>query len=338
MKVGDIMESLLKVTNLQTAFKTDQGMNVTVEDVSFSVDKAETVAIVGESGSGKSVTALSILKLLGKRGFITGGSVRFDGLELTTASKQQIQAMRGNDISMVFQEPMSALNPVLKIGFQLVEVIRLHTTLDRQQAKRHAVEMLKKVGLPDPERVMGAYPFALSGGMRQRVMIAMALACRPKLLIADEPTTALDVTVQAQIMRLLKELCAEAGSSILLITHDLGVVAEMADRVIVMYAGHVVEEGHVFDIFERPKHPYTKALLEAVPELDINNHQLHAIPGSVPAHYQHINGCRFANRCSYAKAHCFTQTPELVEVDHLTGQQSRCFEWRELLVEEGHDV
>jgi len=328
------MESLLKVTHLKTAFRTDFGSNVVVNDVSFTVNHSETVAIVGESGSGKSVTALSILQLLGKRGYISDGSIRLNELELTTATKQQLQHLRGNDISMVFQEPMSALNPVLKIGYQLVEVIRLHTSLDKAKAKLHAVEMLKKVGLSDPLRVMRAYPFALSGGMRQRVMIAMALACRPKLLIADEPTTALDVTVQAQIMRVMKQLCEEAGTSILLITHDLGVVAEMADRVIVMYAGQVVEEGHVFDIFEKPKHPYTKALLEAVPKLDVDNRQLTAISGSVPTSYEHIMGCRFANRCAYAKPHCTQEPPKLVEVDKHTGQKSRCFEWEALKVKE----
>ena len=334
MKDGDNMESLLKVTNLQTAFRTDYGPNVTVDDVSFAVKHSETVAIVGESGSGKSVTALSILQLLGKRGYIAKGSIEFNGIELTKASKQEMQKIRGNDISMVFQEPMSALNPVLKIGYQLVEAIRLHTTLDKQQAKQHAVDMLKKVGLPDPERVMRAYPFALSGGMRQRVMIAMALACKPKLLIADEPTTALDVTVQAQIMRVMKQLCAESGTSILLITHDLGVVAEMADRVIVMYAGQVVEEGSVFDIFEKPKHPYTKALLKAVPTLTDDEHELTAIPGSVPAQYQHMTGCKFANRCAYVQPHCTKASPELVKVDDQTGQSTRCFEWERLKAEE----
>lgn len=332
------MESLLKITHLKTAFKTDYGPNVTVDDVSFTVNQSETVAIVGESGSGKSVTALSILKLLNKRGYIASGSIQFNGLELTTATKKELQNMRGNDISMVFQEPMSALNPVLKVGYQLVEVILLHTSLNKKQATLHAVEMLKKVGLPDPERVMGAYPFALSGGMRQRVMIAMALACRPKLLIADEPTTALDVTVQAQIMRVMKQLCEESGTSILLITHDLGVVAEMADRVIVMYAGQVVEEGDVFDIFERPTHPYTKALLEAIPRLDDEDDKLTAIPGNIPSHYQQIEGCRFANRCAHREPHCTVKVPALFTVNDKTGQQSRCFEWKKLTEREGSHV
>lgn len=332
---GDNMESLLKVEHLKTAFKTDFGPNVAVDDVSFNVNRGETVAIVGESGSGKSVTALSILQLLGKRGYIADGSIMFAGTELTQTSKSVMQQIRGNEISMVFQEPMTALNPVLKVGYQLVEAIRLHTTLSKQEAKLHAVHMLKKVGLPDPERVMGAYPFALSGGMRQRVLIAMALACKPKLLIADEPTTALDVTVQAQIMRVMKQLCAESGTAILLITHDLGVVAEMADRVIVMYAGQVVEEGTVYDIFENPKHPYTEALLRAVPTLTEED-VLHAIPGSVPRNYQHLTGCRFANRCAYAEPHCRKHSPELIEIEN--GQQTRCFEWKKLEVKEGAHV
>lgn len=330
------MESLLQVTHLKTAFRTDFGPNVTVDDVSFTVNRGETVAIVGESGSGKSVTALSILQLLGKRGYIADGSIMFAGKELTQASHSDMQKIRGNDISMVFQEPMTALNPVLKIGYQLVEAIRLHTALSKQEAKLHALYMLKKVGLPDPERVMGAYPFALSGGMRQRVLIAMALACKPKLLIADEPTTALDVTVQAQIMRVMKQLCAESGTAILLITHDLGVVAEMADRVIVMYAGQVVEEGSVFDIFEKPKHPYTEALLRAVPTLAEDETTLHAIPGSVPKNYQHLTGCRFANRCAYAEQHCKEHPPELIEVEK--NQQARCFEWKKLAVKEDTHV
>ena len=322
------MESLLSVKQLKTTFETENGKVVSVDDVSFDVKKGETLGIVGESGSGKSVTALSIMRLLGKRGSIEQGDIKLQGKSLQTLSDKEFQLLRGNELSMIFQEPMTALNPVFTIGHQLVEAVLLHTDVDKKEAKAIAQNMLDKVGIPNAERVMKQFPFALSGGMRQRVMIAMALVCKPKLLIADEPTTALDVTVQAQIMRLMNGLCHELQTSVLLITHDLGVVAEMADRVIVMYAGQVVEEADVFTLFERPLHPYTLGLMDSIPSMDFDGKQLKAIPGSIPARYQNIVGCRFANRCDFATAHCKKEQPALIEVEN--GHKTRCFEWQKI--------
>ncbi|QAY67943.1 ABC transporter ATP-binding protein [Paenibacillus protaetiae] len=319
------MESLLAVSHLQTAFETDQGNRISVDDVSFQLKAGETLAIVGESGCGKSVTALSIMRLLGKGSRIQRGEVMLDGINLLALSEKEMRGIRGNRMSMIFQEPMTSLNPVFKIGYQLTEAIRLHTQLTKKQARLNAIEMLAKVGLPRPEQIMEEYPFALSGGMRQRVMIAMALACKPRVLIADEPTTALDVTVQAQIMRLMKELCAEAGTAIILITHDLGVVAEMADRVLVMYAGQVVEQTDVYSLFEHPQHPYTQGLLRSMPTLDPNDDsKLESIPGAVPAYYQTLEGCRFYNRCSFAAEHCRTNPPQLEQT--VPGHMARCWE------------
>ena len=319
------MESLLSVQQLKTAFETEYGKVVSVDDVSFTVKKGETLAIVGESGSGKSVTALSIMRLLGKRGSIELGEIHLNGKELTSLSDKDFQSLRGNELSMIFQEPMTALNPVLTIGHQLVEAVVLHTDVDKKEARKIALDMLVKVGIPNAARVMKQFPFALSGGMRQRVMIAMALVCKPKLLIADEPTTALDVTVQAQIMRLMNELCNELGTSVLLITHDLGVVAEMADRVIVMYAGQVVEETDVYTLFNRPLHPYTLGLLDSIPSMEFDGKELKAIPGNIPGRYQNIVGCRFTNRCAFATEHCTKEQPKLIEVE--PGHKVRCFEW-----------
>ena len=319
------MESLLDVRGLRTAFETEHGKVVSVDEVSFELKPGETLAIVGESGSGKSVTALSIMQLLGKRGKIEQGELLFEGENLRSYDKKQMQKIRGHDISMIFQEPMTSLNPVLTIGFQLVEAIRLHLPLDKRDARNLAMDMLKKIGIPQAERVMKQYPFGLSGGMRQRVMIAMALVCKPKLLIADEPTTALDVTVQAQIMRLLKELCSEFNTAIMLITHDLGVVAQMADRVIVMYAGQVVESADVYTLFENPKHPYTKALLASVPSMEFDEQELEAIPGSIPGKYHSLKGCRFVNRCAMATDYCKWNVPELLGAGD--SGYLRCFEW-----------
>jgi len=319
------MESLLHISHLRTAFDTDRGKVVSVDDVSFSLRPGETLAIVGESGCGKSVTALSIMRLLGKNSRFEGGEIRFEGTDLLRLDDSEMREIRGNRISMIFQEPMTSLNPVFTIGYQLTETIRLHLKQDKKQARASAVAMLRKVGLPRPEAVMDEYPFALSGGMRQRVMIAMALACKPKVLIADEPTTALDVTVQAQIMRLMKELCEESGTAIILITHDLGVVAEMADRVLVMYAGQVVEEADVFRLFENPRHPYTQGLLRSIPHLDgfEEDARLESIPGSVPALYSSMEGCRFANRCPLATERCRMAPPFAhIEEDHA----ARCWE------------
>jgi len=329
------MESLLSVNGLQTAFDTESGRVVSVDDVSFHIKSGETLAIVGESGSGKSVTALSIMRLLGKRGSIVKGSITFEGQDLAAVDERTMQHIRGNRISMVFQEPMTALNPVLTIGYQLTEVIMLHKSISKKEARDLAIEMLGKVGLSNPKQLMKQFPFALSGGMRQRVMIAMALVCRPKLLIADEPTTALDVTVQAQIMRLMKQLCNEAGTAIMLITHDLGVVAEMADRVIVMYAGQVVESTDVFTLFESPRHPYTLGLMRSVPSIDEDQEELVSIPGSVPSSYENIPGCRFFNRCSFSQEHCRLHVPPLFDTGD--GHLSRCFEWKSLTHEQGGD-
>ncbi|WP_040951800.1 ABC transporter ATP-binding protein [Gorillibacterium massiliense] len=319
------MEALLSVNHLQTAFDTDQGKIISVDNISFSVKPGETLAIVGESGSGKSVTALSIMRLLGKGSRIDGGQILLDGTDILQLDERQMRDIRGNRISMVFQEPMTSLNPVFTIGYQLCEAIQLHLKQDKKEARATAVKMLRKVGLPRPEAIMKEYPFALSGGMRQRVMIAMALSCRPQILIADEPTTALDVTVQAQILQLMKELCEEAGTAILLITHDLGVVAEMADRVLVMYAGQIVEDTDVYTLFDEPKHPYTRGLLKSIPRLDIGaGEQLESIPGAVPTRYQSLPGCRFYNRCHLATEHCRGHLPPLEEKQE--GQWVRCWE------------
>lgn len=322
--LSDKMKELLKVDHLKTGFSTDYGTIISVDDVSFHMEPGETLAIVGESGSGKSVTALSIMRLLGSNSRIMGGQVLFEDKDLLQLSDQEIREIRGNQISMIFQEPMTSLNPVLTIGYQMCEAIMLHLKQSKKEAWTSAVEMLRRVGLPRPEAIMKDYPFALSGGMRQRVMIAMAMSCKPKVLIADEPTTALDVTVQAQIMKLMKELCEESGTAILLITHDLGVVAEMADRVIVMYAGQVVEEADVFTLFEHPKHPYTQGLLQSIPRLDDDDDAvLEAIPGAVPAKYESIKGCRFYNRCPYATDKCLHEPPLLTVIgDDFT----RCWE------------
>ncbi|MBM7699901.1 ABC transporter ATP-binding protein [Kurthia huakuii] len=322
------MESLLSVKHVTTAFDTEHGKVISTSDVSFDVKHGETLAIVGESGSGKSVTALSIMRLLGKNGHVEEGEILLNGIDLAQVSDHEMQKLRGNDVSMIFQEPMTALNPVLTIGYQLVEAIRLHIPLEKKAAKKLAIEMLDKVGIPQAERVIKQFPFALSGGMRQRVMIAMALVCKPKLLIADEPTTALDVTVQAQIIRLLHSLCQEYGTAVMLITHDLGVVAEMADRVVVMYAGQVVETTDVYTLFEQPLHPYTVGLLNSIPSMDFDNKELQAIPGSIPANYNQLPGCRFANRCPLATEHCKTNKPELTDTG--SGHLTRCFEWRQL--------
>ncbi|WP_256760561.1 ABC transporter ATP-binding protein [Cohnella sp. WQ 127256] len=319
------MESLLAVSHLQTAFDTDQGKVISVDDVSFSLKPGETLAIVGESGSGKSVTALSIMRLLGRGSHTDKGQILLEGTDILKLEEKQMRDVRGNQISMVFQEPMTSLNPVFTIGYQMCEAIKLHLNQGNKEARASAITMLRKVGLPRPEEMMDEYPFALSGGMRQRVMIAMALSCKPKVLIADEPTTALDVTVQAQIMRLMKELCEEAGTAILLITHDLGVVAEMADRVLVMYAGQVVEEADVYTLFDYPKHPYTRGLLKSIPRLDAaEGEQLESIPGAVPTRYQSMKGCRFYNRCYLATEHCRDHLPPLEDKE--AGQLARCWE------------
>ena len=299
------MSHLLEVENLTTVFQGDYGTSTAVDHVDFHVDKGEVVCIVGESGCGKSVTSLSVMGLLARGGSVKEGTVLFDGKNLLSLTEKELDRIRGNQITMIFQDPLTSLNPVFTVGNQITESIRTHLKLSKEKAAVRAQELLEKVGMPDAKATMKKYPHTLSGGMRQRAMIAMALSCNPKLLIADEPTTALDVTIQAQIMKLLRELQKENGMSIILITHDIGLVAHMADRVIVMYAGQMIEEAPVKEIFQSPRHPYTKALLDTVPTIrDTKERQLVSIPGMVPENYDHMSGCRFAPRCRYRRPEC----------------------------------
>lgn len=299
------MSQLLKVSGLTTAFIGDYGTNISVDHIDFAVDEGETVCIVGESGCGKSVTSLSVMGLLGRDGKVTDGAALFEGRNLLAMSEKELDTIRGNKISMIFQDPLTCLNPAFRVGSQIMESIRLHMGLSKEEAKQRAISLLKKVGMPDAEAVMKKFPHTLSGGMRQRVMIAMALSCNPKLLIADEPTTALDVTIQAQIMKLLKDLQKEMGMAMILITHDMGVVAHMADRVLVMYAGQIIEQASVKELFDNPGHPYTRALLNTIPDLsDSKDRKLVSIPGMVPETYDHMEGCRFADRCVYCREEC----------------------------------
>ncbi len=322
--------ALLEVDRLQTHFRTPDGVNRAVDGVSFHVEAGETLAIVGESGCGKSVTAMSILRLIPQPPGKIAGSIRFQGRNLLDVSEREMRSIRGNDISMIFQEPMTSLNPVLTVGRQIVETLLLHQDLSKDAANKRAFEMLRLANIPEPERRLAQYPHELSGGMRQRVMIAMALACDPKLLIADEPTTALDVTVQAQILDLMRQLKDKTGTAIILITHDLGVVAEMAERVVVMYAGRTVEEATVGDLFARPRHPYTKALLGSMPRLaaakpaEGDRKRLSEIRGVVPALTNKIAGCIFAPRCKHATERCRTSYPPLVQ--KADGHWAACWE------------
>ena len=314
---------LLSVKNLSTEFPVKKGIVRAVEDVSFDVDQGEILAIVGESGSGKSVTSLSIMGLLAEPGHVAGGSLEFEGNDLATLSEKQYRELRGNDMAMIFQEPMTSLNPVYRVGNQIVEAIRTHEKVSKAEAKDRAVDLLRKVGIPSPEARINDYPHQMSGGMRQRVMIAMALACNPKLLIADEPTTALDVTIQAQILDLLRRLRDDTGMAVLLITHDLGVVSETADRVVVMYCGQVVEEAEVRTLFDHPMHPYTLGLLKSIPRLeDDDSKRLYMIKGMVPNPLEMPPGCHFSDRCDSCMDICRTKVPELVDVD---GHKVRCF-------------
>lgn len=317
---------LLEVKNLHTYFTTKKGIVKAVNDVTYSLDAGKTLGIVGESGSGKSVSAMSIIRLLDGNGYIESGSVTFDGKDILNASDKDLHHIRGNEISVIFQEPMTSLNPVFTIERQIGEVLRLHQKLDKKQAYKKAVSLLSDVKIPNPERVAKQYPFQLSGGMRQRVMIAMALACRPKLLIADEPTTALDVTIQAQILKLMNELKHQMGTSILFITHDLGVIHEMADEVAVMYCGQIVEKADAQTIFHGGihSHPYTEGLMTSIPRLNTpKGKRLEAIPGAVPNPLYLPQGCKFAPRCKYCTEKCLAAEPELQEVapNHLI----RCF-------------
>ncbi len=314
--------ALLEVDNLQVHFATSDGVNRAVDGLSLSIQAGETLAIVGESGCGKSVTAMSMLRLIPTPPGKLSGAIRFEGSDLLALGDDEMQAIRGNRISMVFQEPMTSLNPVLTVGRQIGETLRVHQGLDRAAAEARAIDMLKLVGIPAPERRIREYPHQLSGGMRQRVMIAIALACNPKLLIADEPTTALDVTIQAQILELMADLKRRVGAAILLITHDLGVVAQVADRVVVMYAGRKVEEAPVRELLRQPRHPYTRGLMGAVPKLGASlrgkNERLTEIPGSVPSLKSRIDGCIYAGRCALASDVCRKIAPafEIKAINH----------------------
>ena len=306
---------LLSIRDLRTYFHTSDGIARSVDGVAFDIYPGETLAVVGESGCGKSVTAFTIMGLIPvPPGRVESGEILLDDRDLLKLPESAMRDVRGNDISMIFQEPMTSLNPILTIGRQITEAILRHTSASKAEARRLAIEMLERVGIPSPERRVDEYPHQLSGGMKQRAMIAMALVCRPKLLIADEPTTALDVTIQSQILDLLHDLREEFEMAVLLITHDLGVVAEVADRVVVMYAGKVVETADVVDLFERPQHPYTRALFRSLPSLEHRGETLNVIPGNVPNPLDFPSGCRFRTRCTIARAECASFEPELVEV------------------------
>ena len=318
---------LLDVTDLRTYFHTDAGTAKAVDGVSFHVNKGEVLGIVGESGCGKSVTSLSIMQLIPQPPgeILEGSSIRFKGDELVGAGEKRLRDIRGNDIAMIFQEPMTSLNPVFPVGDQISEALRLHRSMKKQEATERAVEMLRLVGIPNPAERASDYPHQLSGGQRQRVMIAMSLACEPELLIADEPTTALDVTIQAQILDLLAELRSRLGMAVILITHDLGVVAEVCDRVVVMYAGQVVEHGTVEQIFADPRHPYTEGLLKAVPRLGARKEKLAVIPGTVPSPLHWPIGCRFHDRCPYGWDKCVKELPPLLEAAGDPSRLARCW-------------
>ena len=310
------MEQVLKIDNLKTSFMTSSGEVQAVRGVSFSVEKGEILGIVGESGSGKSVTCMSILKLLADTARIKEGSILFDGEDLTKISRKKLRKVRGEKISMIFQDPMSSLNPLITVGKQVAEMMAEHHPEKKpEQLKEEVLELFRKVRIPEPEKRYKCYPHEFSGGMRQRVMIAMALANKPELLIADEPTTALDVTIQDQILRQLRELKQEYGTSIIFITHDLGVVAELCDRVVVMYGGLIMEEASIYDIFEKPAHPYTMGLLASIPDVDQDKSvRLMPIPGSPPDMTNPPKGCPFAPRCPYARNICNMEQPELIQV------------------------
>ncbi len=319
------MSVLLEVKNLKTYFYTDDGVAKAVDDVSFSLNKGETLGLVGESGCGKSVSALSIMRLIpDPPGKIAGGEIFFKGKNILNVTEKEMQGIRGNDIGMIFQEPMTSLNPVFTCGNQIEEAVILHQKLSKEDAKIKAIEMLNLVGIPAPEQRYNEYPHQLSGGMRQRIMIAMALSCNPELLIADEPTTALDVTVQAQILELINKLQRELGMGVIMITHDLGVIAEVSTKVAVMYASKVAEYGKVDQIFYNPKHPYTIGLLKSIPKLNKSKSRLATIEGNVPPPTSYPKGCHFCTRCTFAIEKCWTEEPPVKEVE--PGHIASC--WR----------
>ncbi len=315
-------EELLNIQDLAIEFRTAEGFLSAVHNLSFSLNKGETVCIVGESGCGKSISSLAIMGLLPSNGRISKGSIVFDGQKLNELKPDQMRKIRGNKISMIFQEPMTALNPVFTIGFQIREPLMIHQGMSKKEANQRGIELLSQVGLSLPAERMKQYPHELSGGMRQRIMIAMALACHPQILIADEPTTALDVTIQAQILDLINDLKERLDTGVVMITHDMGVVAETADRVVVMYAGEIVEDGTVEEVFNNPQHPYTKGLLASVPTVDGEMKELQAIPGSMPNINEKIEGCRFHPRCPYAMDVCRSEKPQVFSD---TGHRTRCW-------------
>ncbi|WP_010272475.1 ABC transporter ATP-binding protein [Paenibacillus senegalensis] len=328
----------LKIDGLKTYFYTENGVVPSVDGVSFHINQGETLGIVGESGSGKSVTSLSVMRLIEKPGKIVEGEIQFGDRSLLQISEAEMRKIRGRDITMIFQEPLTALNPVFTIGHQISEALINHLKMSKAEAKKRTLELLKQVRIARPESVFNSYPHELSGGMRQRAMIAMAISCDPKLLIADEPTTALDVSIQAQVLQIMKDIVRERGNSILLITHDLGVIAEMADRVVVMYAGQIVEQCDVFTLFKSPKHPYTKGLLKSTPRLDQLTETLESIEGSVPNPLSMPAGCRFHPRCPYAKPICESVSPQLQgdgsihEIRCLMYDDRYAKEWDEVMV------
>lgn len=325
------MKDLIQINHLSTHFHTENGTVKAVNDVSFRVREGETVCIVGESGCGKSVTAMSIMGLVEEPGGkVVDGQIQFEGRDLLKLSKNELRSLRGNEISMIFQEPMSSLNPVLKIGQQIMEPLLVHQKLSKKEARKRAIELIEKVGISRAEQIADSYPHELSGGMLQRIMIAIAISGNPKLLIADEPTTALDVTIQAQILDILRQFKEQNNMSIMLITHDLGVVAEMADYVIVMYAGKIVEEGEVVQLFQSPKHPYTQGLLKSKPIINQLTDELYSIPGQVPNPLELTESCYFHDRCQHCMDICRTKQPVLKEVGEQ--QKAACWLYEEALV------
>ena len=320
--------NVLEIRGLNSYFFTEKGVAPAVDGLDLDIPKGKIIGLVGESGCGKSMTAKSIMGLLKYPGRVAGGSIRFEDQDLTRLSDKELRKICGNDISMIFQEPMTSLNPVLKVGRQVRETLLVHNpTMSKAEAKQRVVEMFQRVGIPEAEKRYDCYPHELSGGLRQRVMIAMAMVCKPKLLIADEPTTALDVTIEAQILRLMKELRDETGMSVLIITHNMGVVAEICDYVYVMYAGEIMEQAETFELFDHTMHPYTKGLLDSIPRIGQNAERLHTIPGVVPNLLHLSQGCPFSNRCEYATDQCRTEKAQLhpVAPDH----QVRCFRCEE---------
>ncbi|MEH7304073.1 ABC transporter ATP-binding protein [Neobacillus drentensis] len=318
-----MQSNILEVKNLKTTFSSRKTSFNAVDGISFQVGRGETLGIVGESGCGKSVTSLSIMGLVKSPGKVSGDTIDFNGVNLLDLSKKEMRNLRGSEMSMIFQEPMTSLNPVYSVGDQIGESLKIHRKLKRKERKETVVDLLKQVGIPRADEIYHSYPHQLSGGMRQRVMIAMAMACDPKLIIADEPTTALDVTIQAQILELMKELQRKKGMSMILITHDLGVVSEVCDRLVVMYAGKIVETGPVKEVLSNPSHPYTKGLLASLPKKGQKEKRLNFIPGQVPAPLNWGKGCRFADRCPYVMSECHNSMPPLLEVNKV--HESACW-------------